>query len=321
MAAFHPREMSQEIRTLGRKTSSPGFFSECGTPRELLRNPLIPDEVREKAAQAPPVWDEATKRFWCKTGVNAYDLPDGSEWQRTFRSVHASSKRARSASAGTRTDASDLSGARSSSSSSSVTARKGPLLPHASDTPAGPRRVVAPGRRLASFPSDPDKRFDRASHTEALLKMPCSAGVPLVVQNRPLAFFRFEGRVFVVDAACPHQGASLSEGEVGDIEDMVLGRRYYVRCKVHKFQFDLCTGQLIDGKCPGLKTYDVRVSEAPAPADAQASGAQVTPRGNLEFEAFGEETGEAWRAKVALIEVGFESLPFEFSGVIDDDSF
>merc|ERR1711964_709493 len=93
--------------------------------------------------------------------------------------------------------------------------------------------------------------------------MPVKPGVPLLVQGRKVAFFRFDGRVFAAAAECPHQGGPLAEGEIGDIEDMVEGRRCYVACPVHKFQFDLTTGALLDGgsRCGPLPVYAARVAD------------------------------------------------------------
>lgn len=213
---------------------------------------------------AAPAWDEASSRFWCSTGVNAYDLPDGREWQRAFRELLETRM---AMGCGRR------------------------LQAHVSDAPTPlALRVESAGRRLARFPSDPDKRRARATHTAALLQMPWKAGVEAWVQGRRIAFFRFGGRVFAADARCPHQGASLCEGEVGDIEDMVDGQCFYVTCPVHKMQFDLATGSVLEGDCPPLQTYSVRIHEA-------------------------DEV-----RRVAMIEVGFEALASEyFAGGEDMD--
>merc|ERR1712054_512439 len=127
------------------------------------------------------------------------------------------------------------------------------------------------------------KRAVRAAHTDALRRMEMPSGVDVYVNGRSIALFRYDGRVFAVDARCPHQGARLCEGEIGDIEDLVEGQRFYVRCKVHKFQFDLVTGAVIDGTCPPLRIYNARVRERRS-------------NGNT----------------AATIEVGFETLSAEY---------
>lgn len=180
-------------------------------------------------AKEQPVWDDATRLFWCNTGVDAYDLPEGGAWQKEFRVALEQAAPA-------------------------VNSRV--LVRNRSDP-----REPGSGRRLAAHPSDPDKRSSRASHTDALRRMGTPAGVDVHVNGCNIALFRFNGRVFAVDAHCPHQGARLCEGEVGDIEDLVDGQRFYVRCKVHKFQFDLTTGVVIDGKCQPLRIYNARVRD------------------------------------------------------------
>jgi nitrite reductase/ring-hydroxylating ferredoxin subunit len=148
--------------------------------------------------------------------------------------------------------------------------------------PTTPRRV--PVHRKRESPktpplfraTDPEKRAQRAVHTKALQSMRQKAGVTAIVLGREIAFFRFDGQIYATSARCPHQGGNLCEGEVGDIED--LGRHPYVTCPVHKMQFDLQDGSVLDGNCQPLQTYSVRVSA-------------VDPV-----------------RKIAPIEVGFESL-------------
>lgn len=42
---------------------------------------------------------------------------------------------------------------------------------------------------------------------------------------------------------------------------MVLGKRYFVRCKVHKYQFDLTSGVVREGVCPPLQVYRTRIRQ------------------------------------------------------------
>lgn len=208
-----------------------------------------------------PTWDEATRLFWCSTGIDVQDLPNGGQWQNDFRIAQEQARAA-------------------------VDSRV--LVRHSSDDGPAPPAV----RRLARHASDPDKRAGRASHTEALRHMECPAGVELRVLGRNIALFRFEGRIFAVDAQCPHAGASLCEGEIGDIEDLVEGQRFYVRCKVHKFQFDLTTGAVIDGMCKPLRIYKARARQGAVLADGQSN---------------------------AAVEVGFETLSSEYFSADGED--
>lgn len=211
----------------------------------------IEKRVSKPDIDGQPMWDERTKLFWCNTGVDAHDLPEGGKWQHEFRSALEDANPA-------------------------VSDRV--LSRNTSDPPP------SKGRFLVRNSSDPDKRAKRAAHTDALRRMAQPAGVELRMLGRNVALFRFDGRVFAVDSRCPHQGASLCEGEIGDIEDLVEGHRFYVRCKVHKFQFDLVSGSVIDGTCPPLRIYNARVRERSSE--------------------YGKTT--------ATIEVGFETLPSDY---------
>jgi nitrite reductase (NADH) small subunit len=66
------------------------------------------------------------------------------------------------------------------------------------------------------------------------------------VGERKLAVFRARsGRVFAVQAACPHRGGPLADGLVGG---------HSVICPLHALCFDLETGRAADGSC-SLATY------------------------------------------------------------------
>jgi nitrite reductase/ring-hydroxylating ferredoxin subunit len=227
----------------------------------------------EEQSQEEPIWDEASSRFWCRTSVNAYDIPDGFEWQRGFRKALAIHEPKALAAHG-------LWSPQLSSIPSPCRPPRMALTPstdlfnETESPPTTPRRL--PRRGTRDSPKTPplkigqdfsEKRGARAAHTKALLSMRQNAGVPVLIQGRELALFRFDGRVFAVAARCPHQGGNLCEGEVGDIEDLVddnsgAGHQHaYVTCPVHKMQFDLRDGKVMQGNCKPLKTYDARVTE------------------------------------------------------------
>lgn len=254
----------QLLHSRGRATNDSVDYEQVLTLTEAERldqnSQLHPtaEALTRTALNEEPTWDDASGLFWCNTGVDPHDLPEGSKWQDDFRKIVQEAK---------------------------TTVKSRVLVRHGSDVPP-----PTAGRRLARNPSDPDKRAVRAAHTDALRKVVCPAGVEVGVLGRAVALFRFEGRVFAVDAHCPHQGARLCEGEIGDIEDLVDGHRFYVTCKVHKFQFDLTTGTVIDGHCPPLRIYSARVQQRPS------SGVQR-----------------------ATVEVGFEALPLDYFARNEDD--
>lgn len=261
-----------------------------------------------------PVWDEEASLFWCPTPVNAYDIPDGLQWQEVFRQVvtqHepdffnsrpclqevtnlsslplARSQQHQHKAAKTPCYESPRASARIGSPSRAMASPVTPTKKHLC-TPDSPMTPTPPLFRASS----PKSRALRATHTKALMSMKQKAGVSAVVQGRELAFFRFGGEVFVVNARCPHQGGNLCEGEVGDIEDVhmdgkidgrsVGSRRAYVTCPVHKMQFDLRDGSVIHGNCRPLKYYRIRIAEVDE------------------------------KRKLAPIEVGFDSLADTYFG-------
>lgn len=76
--------------------------------------------------------------------------------------------------------------------------------------------------------------------------IPEGEGRCFAVGERKLAVFRARsGRVFAVQATCPHRGGPLADGLVGG---------HSVICPLHALRFDLETGESSDGSC-SLATY------------------------------------------------------------------
>jgi len=72
-------------------------------------------------------------------------------------------------------------------------------------------------------------------------------GLTVEVQGREFALFRIEGKVRCVDSLCPHEGASLADGEV---------KNGMVVCPWHGWEFDTCTGCSIDPPGNDISTYE-----------------------------------------------------------------
>jgi len=71
------------------------------------------------------------------------------------------------------------------------------------------------------------------------------------VGDTPIAVFRSrEGRVFAVEASCPHKGGPLADG-------MIAGDQ--IVCPYHAFKYDSATGQCDQPNACALKTYAVTV--------------------------------------------------------------
>lgn len=69
---------------------------------------------------------------------------------------------------------------------------------------------------------------------------------------RVAVFHTRDGRVFAVQADCPHRGGPLADGLTGGGT---------LICPLHAWKFDLQTGTALTGEC-GLKTYPARVDGA-----------------------------------------------------------
>jgi ferredoxin-nitrite reductase len=78
-------------------------------------------------------------------------------------------------------------------------------------------------------------------------------GYPAVVHGRQLALFLHEdGRIFAVDAQCPHEGGPLEDGPMFNCE---------VTCPLHDYKFDLITGRCSTDPGLTLNTYPVFVED------------------------------------------------------------
>lgn len=294
---------------LGKPVEGIDFDVGCGSDMGKPRPRGISEE---EYASSAPVWDETTRRFWCTTSLNAYDIPDGDEWKNLFRTtlerctpeVAEKMRIDVDMDALTPTPLRHLNGqansrlsllrrplvAVESTGNQYVPAKQvcaseqEPLTPPLTPTRRrNSKRLAYDDTILTPSPTpNPHWRVHRAAHTKALLRMG-APGVSVSVQGREIALYRFGGRLFAVAARCPHQGGKLCDGEIGDIEDLLDGARtHYVTCPVHKMQFDLASGAVLEGDCPPLQVYDARIGEVNE------------------------------KEKVALVEIGFESLAAEY---------
>ncbi|HYE73338.1 MAG TPA: Rieske 2Fe-2S domain-containing protein [Blastocatellia bacterium] len=83
-------------------------------------------------------------------------------------------------------------------------------------------------------------------------RIPLGEGRDFVIDNKEIAIFRTRnGRIFAVDAKCPHRNGPLADG--------ILGGSTIV-CPYHSYKFELTTGQPVGHDCSALKTYPVEVS-------------------------------------------------------------
>jgi nitrite reductase (NADH) small subunit len=84
-------------------------------------------------------------------------------------------------------------------------------------------------------------------------RIPPGEGREYEVLGELIAVFRArDGRIYAVQAQCPHRDGPLTDGIIG------AGK---VICPLHSYKFDLATGQPIGNDCAALKTYPVSLSE------------------------------------------------------------
>lgn len=85
-----------------------------------------------------------------------------------------------------------------------------------------------------------------------LSAIPPGEGRSFLADGEKVAVFcTRNGRVFAVQAECPHRQGPLADGLVGGNT---------VICPLHGWKFDLATGNALMGDC-GIKTFPVRVDE------------------------------------------------------------
>ena len=86
--------------------------------------------------------------------------------------------------------------------------------------------------------------------------------IGVICEGRRLAVYRLGGAYFATSDACPHQGASLSEGCVVE---------HYIECPAHFALFNIRTGESCGGPTEqGVKTYATRVEGGEVHVDIHA---------------------------------------------------
>lgn len=72
----------------------------------------------------------------------------------------------------------------------------------------------------------------------------------VTMNNRTIALFNVEGKVYAIHNSCPHEGGPLAEGRV---------KGFVVSCPWHDLAFDIRNGQGTDGGGYCVGSYDVRI--------------------------------------------------------------
>ncbi len=83
--------------------------------------------------------------------------------------------------------------------------------------------------------------------------LPLGEGRTFSVGAKRVAVFRARsGRLFAVQAQCPHKGGPLADGLLGGTT---------LICPLHSWKFDLTCGEALMGEC-GLETFPIRLDDA-----------------------------------------------------------
>ena len=84
-------------------------------------------------------------------------------------------------------------------------------------------------------------------------QIPVGEGRRFDIGGAAIAVFRSrQGRLFATQAECSHKAGPLADGLIGG--DALI-------CPLHKFKFNLETGEPLGHDCPALLTYPVSLSE------------------------------------------------------------
>jgi nitrite reductase (NADH) small subunit len=81
-------------------------------------------------------------------------------------------------------------------------------------------------------------------------EVPSGKSKIVTVNDRPLALFNVEGKLYAIHNSCPHEGGPLIEGRL---------KGYVIACPWHDLAFDIRNGQGTDGGGYCVGSYEVRV--------------------------------------------------------------
>ena len=72
----------------------------------------------------------------------------------------------------------------------------------------------------------------------------------VMVNDKPVALFNINGKIFAWDNRCPHRGASLSDGNISDS---------VIQCKYHLWQFDVEKACSIVNPSIKINVYEIEI--------------------------------------------------------------
>ncbi|MCA9025170.1 MAG: Rieske 2Fe-2S domain-containing protein [Planctomycetaceae bacterium] len=107
-------------------------------------------------------------------------------------------------------------------------------------------------QQIADTSNDAPTRDDGFVFAANDSSLTAEEGLTVEVEGNEYALFRVNGEVKCIDSACPHEGASLADGEFKD---------GIAVCPWHSWEFDVCTGCSIDPPGNDVKSYETFVDD------------------------------------------------------------
>ena len=83
-----------------------------------------------------------------------------------------------------------------------------------------------------------------------LSEVPVGQSKVVMLNNKVIALFNVDGKLYALHNLCPHEGGPLSEGRV---------KGHVVTCPWHDLAFDVRNGQGVDGGGYCMGSYEVRL--------------------------------------------------------------
>lgn len=81
-------------------------------------------------------------------------------------------------------------------------------------------------------------------------------GDPVAGDGVEVILCRVEGKMYALDAVCPHEGGRIAEG--------VMEQGRYVTCPLHNYVFDPKTGKPQNAVCRKARTFKIRETDGDA---------------------------------------------------------
>jgi nitrite reductase/ring-hydroxylating ferredoxin subunit len=98
------------------------------------------------------------------------------------------------------------------------------------------------------------KKFTLGTSKEEILRqIPEKTIKKVILGEKVVGLVRIGELFFCFQSFCPHRGASLIQGSINAINELI--------CPLHQYRFDLISGQVKSGSCSDLETFPAELGE------------------------------------------------------------